>query len=201
MLRTVTLVIAEMPATRVRIIDEVPPTRVRDSRVVVFQTQRRRHTGVVAVNHVGRRGITVVGLRFYESVIDKQVRALELALRGTRHVRSERASVYRAEKIARLRITDGGFRNDDRNRAVGVVTAARQGIATFRFRDRVDGGQSGVRESSPLKRRTAARSRRHADIELLGGWVDVFSRERIPRDTPATILRNARQAIDLQLEH
>src|SRR6185369_4897850 len=99
MLRTVTLMIAEMPATRVRIIDEVPPTRVRDSRVVVFQTQRRRNTDVVAVNHVGRRRITVVRLRLHERVIDKQVRALELTLRCSGYVRGESSSIDCTQQI------------------------------------------------------------------------------------------------------
>src|SRR5438045_2232507 len=69
--------------------------------------------------------MTIVPLRFNERVIYKEGRPLQVL--SLARVPGERPSIHSSEQITRLRISDGGFRYDQRDRAVSVKTASRQG--------------------------------------------------------------------------
>src|SRR5437016_12781699 len=75
--------------------------------------------------------MTIVSLRFNERVIYQKSRPLQiLSLAG---VAGECPSIHSSEQITRLRIAHGGFRYNERDRAISVKTTPRQG-SDLRFR-------------------------------------------------------------------
>src|SRR4029077_3329330 len=75
--------------------------------------------------------MTIVPLPFNKRVIYKEGRAFQVL--GLAGIASECPSIYSSEQITRLRKSHGGFRYDERDRAVSVKTAPRQ-RSDLRFR-------------------------------------------------------------------
>ena len=91
---------------------------------------------------IGRRRIAVVALRFHKCVIDESGGAFEFALGRTRRIAGQSPSANSAEQSsnrrrgrARCLETNSRFRDEEGDRAVGIVARPGQGSASLRLRD------------------------------------------------------------------
>src|SRR5258707_3546342 len=127
--------------------------------------------------------MTIVPLPFNKRMIYKEGRTLQiLSLAG---IASECPSIHSSEKITRLRISHGGFRYNQRDRAVSVKAASRQS-PDLRFRrdannQTYDGGSDGP----ILKGNSSILTRPHTNIELLSCRIARLRRVRVPDDPPS----------------
>src|SRR5256885_7891323 len=109
--------------------------------------------------------MTIVPLSFNERVIYQKSRPLQvLSLAG---VAGERPSIHSSEQVTRLRISDGGFRYDKRDRAVSVKTASRQGPDLRFRRDPNNQTHDGGGDSPILKGHGSIRICPHPSVKLL----------------------------------
>ena len=138
---------------------------------------------------IGRRRIAVVALRFHKCVIDQRGRALEIL--RLRRVSGKCAAVHGAEQIARLRISDDRFWNDNSDRPISGEIAFRKRCSAHRFggnaNDQTHDGRSHSAVFEGDHRRIAPVGS-HADIELLGVARSIALRGvRVPVDPPSAV--------------
>src|SRR5437588_1986688 len=138
--------------------------------------------------------MTIVPLRFNKRMIYKESRPLQvLSLAG---VGGERPSIHSSEQITRLRISDGGFRYDQRDRAVSVKAASRQGPDLRFRRDANNQTHDGGGDSPILKGDSSILICPHPSVKLLAR-----GRVRVPDDPPSAALGHGTETGYFHLEH
>ena len=122
--------------------------------------------------------MTIVPLRFNKRMIYQEGRALQvLSLAG---IAGECPSVNGSEQITRLWIADGGFRYDQRDRAVSVKAASRQGPDLRFRRDANNQTHDGGSDGPILKGDSSILIRPHTSVKLLAR-----GRIGVPDDPPS----------------
>ena len=138
--------------------------------------------------------MTIVPLRFNKRVIYKEGRALQiLSLAG---VAGECPSIHSSEQITRLRISHGRFRYDQRDRAVSVKAASRQGPDLRFRRDPNNQTHDGGSDSPIFKGDRSIRICPHPSVKLLAR-----GRVRVPDDPPSAVARHGSETGYFHLEH
>src|SRR5438552_10210944 len=84
----------------------------------------RFRTGNIADHGVCGGRMAIVPLRFNERMVYEQGRALQVL--GLTGIAGEGPSVHGPKQITRLRISDHGFRHNQRDRSISVKAASRQ---------------------------------------------------------------------------